>query len=68
MMDTNELRAAFRAGSPVRYQGMAYSRISAIIIRRKAGRSFLQAELADKNGNSFTIARPDWIEKAGCRE
>lgn len=62
-----ELKAAFDEQCPVVHGGITYQRISALISRRNPGapRPVLQVELADRNGNSVTIAAPDRIERSG---
>ena len=46
------------------YGDVTYSHISALIFRRIGGNTITQAELADRNGNSVTIAPPNRIERA----
>lgn len=63
-MNNEDLRAALLSGEPVIYKGIIYSCVSAIIYRKnKKGGVYMQVELADKNGNSVTIAAPDRIKR-----
>lgn len=63
-MRKEELRVAMLSGEPIIHNGIVYSCISAIICRKSSkGGLYIQVELADKNGNSVTIADPDRIRK-----
>ena len=63
-MEWPELKEAFKTGVPVVYADVTYSCVSALIFRRIGGNTITQAELADRNGNSVTIAPPNRIERA----
>ncbi len=64
-MSNEELRAALLSGEPVRCGDITYKCVSAVIYRKGGkGSVHIQAELADKNGNSVTIAAADKVAKA----
>jgi hypothetical protein len=63
-MDISELKEAFNTGAPITYRDTEYTCISALIYRKTSGSIIVQAELADRNGNSVVIASPNRIEKA----
>ena len=63
-MDMSELKEDFSRGTPVIYDGITYDCITAIILRRVGWKKVIQAELADRHGNSVTIAQPDKIQPA----
>lgn len=61
-MTNEELRAALLSGEQVQSGGITYTCVSAIIYRKGGkGGVHIQAELADKSGNSVTIAAPDRV-------
>lgn len=66
-MEMSEIKAAFHAGTPVVYRDVEYSCISALIYRKIGGHEIVQAELADRHGNSITIACPNWITAIGIQ-
>ena len=69
-MTSEEIKQAMRDFTPIEYDGIVYSRISAYIYRcekdRHTGkyRFVLQVELEDKCGHSVTIAPADRIKIA----
>ena len=63
-MTKDEAKAAFLAGTPVRHQGIAYTKITALIYRLHAGAVVMSVEMADKSANSVTIAAPERVEIA----
>lgn len=60
-MTVEELKQAFKAGTPITFNDTTYKCVSAIIYRRGGSRVIVQAELLDKNMNSVSIAPPDRI-------
>ncbi len=58
-MTNDEAKAAWRAQTPVKYQGATYT-ISALIYRLPRS---LTVELYDKCGHCVVIASPDKIKK-----
>lgn len=64
-MNNEELRVALLSGEQVQSGGITYTCVSAIIYRKGVkGGVYIQAELADKNGNSVTIAAANKVAKA----
>lgn len=64
-MSNEELKAALLSGEQVQSGGITYTCVSAIICRKGGkGGVYIQAELADKNGNSVTIAAAEKVAKA----
>lgn len=67
-MTSEEIKKAMHEFSPVRYNGIAYRRITAYIYRaietHKKGtfKIILQCELLDYCGNSVTIAEAEKVE------
>lgn len=66
-MTNDEAKEAFRNKTPVYYNGVQYSRISAIIYRydQYGNHILVSAELLDRNGNSVVIARLKDIKGEG---
>lgn len=65
-MTHEEVKAAFKAESPVMFNGVRYRRVSALIYRKNptgAG-MIMQAELLDQNYRSVLIVSPERIERA----
>ena len=64
-MTNSEAKAAFKEQCPIRFGGITYQSISALIYRMNQDGSgvVLQIELLDRGGNSVTIAAPDRIER-----
>lgn len=63
-MTTADLKRAFIDECPVRYNGIIYQRVTAVIYRKtpdKAG-LLVQGELLDKNGRAVMIAAAERIE------
>lgn len=57
-MTNDEAKEAFRNKTPVYWNGVLYTKISAIIYRYDPyGNLLVSAELLDRNGNSVVIAR-----------
>lgn len=63
-MTSDEAKQAFFNGDPVESQGTTYRCISALIYRRKDGKTVLSLELQDKNRNSVTIADCERVHPA----
>lgn len=65
-MTVNELKRAFMDERPVKFNGIIYQKITAVIYRKttdgKAVR--VQGELLDKNGRAVAIAAADRISLA----
>lgn len=64
-MTIDELKEAFRAGTPVVFGDITYKCVSALIYRRGGKGCVIQAELQDKNDNSVTIVEPSRINPPG---
>lgn len=64
-MTIDELKEAFRAGTPVAFGDITYKCVSALIYRRGGKGFVIQAELQDRNNNSVTIAEPSRITTPG---
>ena len=56
-MTNNEAKTAMFQRTPVTYNGINYSYISAIIYRYERNNLLISAELTDKNNRSVTIAQ-----------
>jgi len=63
-MTGEELKGAFKAGTPVINGGITYKCVSAIIYRRSGNGVIIQAELQDRSGHSITIAEASRVEPA----
>lgn len=63
-MTSDEAKQAFFNDDPVESQGITYRCISALIYRRKDGKTVLSLELQDKNRNSVTIADCERVHPA----
>lgn len=63
-MTSDEAKQAFFSGDPVESQGITHRCISALIYRRKDGKTVLSLELQDKNRNSVTIADCERVHPA----
>ena len=61
-MTTEETKSAFFKGVPVKYNGIRYNCISALIYRRKQSKMVLEAELFDRCGHAIIIADPNKVE------
>ena len=67
-MTSDEIKKAIHEFKPVKYKGIEYERITAIIYRavpvpmKNSFRGILQVELLDKNKNSVTIAEAEKVE------
>lgn len=66
-MTNDEAKEAFRNKTPVYFNGVQYSRISAIIYRydQYDNHMLVSAELLDRNGHSVVIARISDIKGEG---
>jgi hypothetical protein len=62
-MNHAELKEALMTEEPVIYCGIEFKRVSAIIYRNDGKKTFIQAELLDKNLNSVSIAMPGRISR-----
>jgi len=62
-MSNEELKDALFRGCPVKYNGIVYLRVSAIIYRNCAGKLLLSAELLDRNQNSVTVVPPQKVQE-----
>lgn len=80
-MTTADLKRAFMDERPVRYNGITYQRVTAVIYRKTPDKTGLlvQGELLDKNGRAVTVkyyypARKcgvhidglGWVPESGC--
>ena len=63
-MTNEELKNALFSGEPVRYNGITYRKISAIIYRADRGQLLISAELLDACGNSVTIAPASRVSRS----
>lgn len=68
-MTNEEVKKAMHEFSPVKYDGIVYSRITALTYRviknphkQDTFKTIFQVELLDKNNNSVTIANPEKVE------
>lgn len=61
-MTNEELKRALFSREPVRFLGMRYDYISAVIYRTCRGTMYITAELTDKKSNSVTIAHAHQVE------
>lgn len=63
-MTTADLKRAFMDERPVRYNGITYQRVTAVIYRKTPDKTGLlvQGELLDKNGRAVMIAAAERIE------
>lgn len=63
-MTTADLKRAFMDERPVRYNGITYQRVTAVIYRKAPDKTGLlvQGELLDKNGRAVMIAAAERIE------
>ena len=63
-MTTDDLKRAFMDERPVRYNGITYQRVTAVIYRKTPDKTGLlvQGELLDKNGRAVMIAAAERIE------
>ena len=61
---TADLKRAFMDERPVRYNGITYQRVTAVIYRKTPDKTGLlvQGELLDKNGRAVMIAAAERIE------
>ena len=61
---TTDLKRAFMDERPVRYNGITYQRVTAVIYRKTPDKTGLlvQGELLDKNGRAVMIAAAERIE------
>ena len=61
---TADLKRAFMDERPVRYNGITYQRVTAVIYRKTTDKTGLlvQGELLDKNGRAVMIAAAERIE------
>lgn len=64
-METVDLLSAMLEKVPFIYNGIIYSRISAVIFREKNNEVTIQVELEDKNKNSVTIASAARVNRLG---
>lgn len=64
-MTGDELKAALLEECPVRYAGITYKKVTALIYRKdgKGTRIQISAELLDRNGCAVVIAPAGKIEK-----
>ena len=60
-----ELKAALMGEYPVRYTGITYQKVTALIYRKagKGTRIQISAELLDRNGRAVVIAPAEKIER-----
>lgn len=56
-MTSEELKEAFKNGTPIMHRGIRYERINAIIYRYIKNKIVVSAELQSNVGHSITIAR-----------
>lgn len=62
-MTNDELKEAFMCECEVAHKGITYKCVSAIIYRRKNGKTIVSAELQDKKTNSVCIVAPKTVER-----
>ena len=72
-MTTADLKRAFMDERPVRYNGITYQRVTAVIYRKTPDKTGLlvQGELLDKNGRAVMIAaaeRSKWRNRNDTRD
>lgn len=68
-MTTADLKRAFMDERPVRYNGITYQRVTAVIYRKTPDKTGLlvQGELLDKNGRAVRAGRLGLQQSAGKR-
>lgn len=62
-MSNQELKESLLQQHPVRFRGISYAYISAIIYRAVGGKIKVTAELMDVTKKSITIADPKFVTK-----
>ena len=60
-MTYEEAKKAFDDQSPVKYKGVEYKQVNAIIFRRMDGEKVIQLELQDTKAKSVTTARLEGV-------
>jgi len=58
-----ELKAALMGEYPVRYAGITYQKVTALIYRKDSTRIQISAELLDRTGRAVVIAPAGKIER-----